>query len=79
MNNNFKKFLVDNDAYASYINNCGGVELENPYSEFDAFVWINTNEGYDYWCKLDDKWLDVWYDAHCDFHDVINDNKEEHY
>lgn len=77
MDSKFKKFLEDNDAYDKYIINCNGDEPKNPYIEFDAFIWTTTEEGYDFWNNLDDKWTDLWYDEHCDFHD--GDSSEEHY
>ena len=68
----FKQFLRDNNAAAKFYNNChmhGSVisveeDLINTVKHSDssmllscAFGWAKTVEGHDYWCDLNDKWL----------------------
>ena len=57
MTNKFRKFLKENNAYEKYIKNNKG-ESKNPYIYFDGFHWVSSDEGYDYWNELDNKWFD---------------------
>jgi hypothetical protein len=62
-NEDFYKFLVDNNALDKYIYN-----LDNNYNYFEhknknqyilwAFDWVNTHEGYEFWLNLNYKWVE---------------------
>jgi hypothetical protein len=70
-----KKFLIDNNAYHNYLynlyqenhlNNLDDVSnffsrhIHEIYSFIEfSFVWSHTKEGFDYWKKLNDKYLQI--------------------
>ena len=58
MTEKFRKFLKDNDAYDKYVKNNKG-KSNNPFTDFDAFVWSKSDEGYNYWNNLDCLWYDI--------------------
>lgn len=61
-------FLKENDCYYQYIKNYNNYSneyympltiLKYSYNLINnAFVWRETNEGFDYWEKKHEKWLD---------------------
>ncbi len=58
----FVRFLKENNAYLKYMTNAGYLtdeEIDINDSYFEAFVWDNTPEGYDYWDDLDTDWFDL--------------------
>ena len=61
-------FLKENDCYYQYIKNYNNYSneyympltiLKYSYNLINnAFVWRETNEGFDYWRKKHEEWLD---------------------
>jgi len=61
-------FLKENDCYYQYIKNYNNYSneyympltiLKYSYNLINnAFVWRETNEGFDYWKKKHEEWLD---------------------
>lgn len=61
-------FLKENDCYYQYIKNYNNYNneyympltiLKYSYNLINnAFVWRETNEGFDYWGKKHEEWLD---------------------
>lgn len=61
-------FLKENDCYYQYIKNYNNYSneyympltiLKYSYNLINnAFVWRETNEGFDYWEKIHEEWLD---------------------
>lgn len=66
----FEKFLLNNNAFSQFCNNLLIQEslLLSDYCEevdpFDyieeAFIWYDTNEGYNFWYALDLKWNKIY-------------------
>ena len=76
----FIRFLKENNCYYGFFNNMLNSRLTyvdlSKYKGFDhlikldinlisSFDWEYTNEGYDFWDKLYDKWADImiWIDV----------------
>jgi hypothetical protein len=66
----FCKFLVDKGVIDIYIKNFNKLSSYNDISEFlsgnsiedhiaGSFAWINTDDGYGFWNKINSEWLDV--------------------
>lgn len=63
--NKFRLFLIQNNAFDSYIKNVDNNRINNYYSSGDtfnriidaSFIWRNTPEGEDYWWELYRKWM----------------------
>ena len=62
--NEFRLFLIQNNAFDSYIKNVDNNRINNYYSDGEtfnriidaSFVWHRTPEGEDYWLELHRKW-----------------------
>ena len=63
--NEFRLFLIQNNALDSYIKNVDNNRIDAYYSDGDpfkgiidaSFIWRNTPEGEDYWLELYRKWV----------------------
>ena len=63
--NEFRLFLIQNNAFDSYVKNVDNNRINNCYSSGDtfnriidaSFIWRNTPEGEDYWLELYRKWM----------------------
>lgn len=58
----FKKFLRDNGIYEKYCRNFdvkynNGTKIKNIKDFiYNAFLWGNTSDGYEYWLFMDERW-----------------------
>ena len=69
----FIKFLKDNDAYENFMKNTTYVNIEDISLDefyFDTFKsdWSETDEGFEYWEDITDKWFE---------HISVNDQDDE--
>ena len=63
--NEFRLFLIQNNALESYLKNVDNNRINQYYSESNlfcriidaSFVWYKTPEGGDYWLELHRKWM----------------------
>lgn len=71
----FKQFLIDNNCLESYLYNLKHFKFSSvspyPFNKLIiyTFKWEATKEGWDFWNKLDNKWIKI----------TRNYNKEYHY
>lgn len=68
MKEKFIQFLKDNNAYDAFVKNClsdHGTTIDRIIKNwtndpekwiFAAFYWINTEEGHDYWNRIEQAW-----------------------
>ena len=64
----FKKFLRDNGIYEKYCRNFNKIYNGNSTKIktaegyiIEPFLWRTSNEGHDFWLKINKKWLDHYY------------------
>ena len=60
----FVYFLIKNNAYKAYTSNLRHHTIESIYLTYnglylisEAFIWDDTNEGFEYWSKLNNSWI----------------------
>lgn len=58
----FFKFLKENDALEKYITNVPDIRVIKSLSFpnryiVDPFIWDRSEDGYDYWIQLHNKWI----------------------
>lgn len=65
----FIKFLNDNNCYHEFLTNIReeyNIDIETVFNYFShynwicfAFSWRRSEQGYEYWDKINDKWIDL--------------------